>query len=80
MSAKIGDMKSAHNLLAASCLLHMCGKYTLIGKVRHGLTSYVLQSHTLHVTIKLVYFSCKGILVNRMGLPEDIASYVMFTM
>ena len=74
MSAEIGDMKSAHTLLAADYLLHMCGKYTLIEKVRHELTSYVLLSHTLHMTIlhiskylectqidKCVYFSCKGI-------------------
>ena len=50
MSAKIGDIKSAHKLLAAGCLLYMCRKYTLTEKVKHGLTSYVLQSHTLHAT------------------------------
>ena len=51
MSAKIGDMKGVHKRLAAGYLLHMFGKYTLIENMIHGLTSYVLQSHTLHVTI-----------------------------
>ena len=42
MSAKTGDVKGAHKLLAAGSLLQMCGKYTLIEKVRYVLTFYVL--------------------------------------
>ena len=48
---EMGDVKDAHKFLAVSCLLHVFGKYTLIEKVRHGVTIYVFQSHTLYMTI-----------------------------